>query len=248
MATRIERKQLKQPDQFVSFWSRVMIALEARRRSIAVAALVAVLAGVGAQVALKSREGRTERATQAFAKLETIANAPVVADDAPPPGELEGPRFKTAAERLDAVLREVDAFLSAHAGSRLVGPALLFKARSLLLAGKPDDAAKIYDELLAGKLDPSLRFAAREGRALADEIAGRVEKAAEGYAALAADADKAGGFYRDRALFARARLLERKGDTKGAETLLREILDKTPATSLKDPINDRLASLEGRGP
>jgi hypothetical protein len=47
----------------------------------------------------------------------------------------------------------------------------------------------------------------------------------------------------DRALFAKARVLERQGKAKDAEQVLRDILSKVPKTSLRQQIDDRLAVL-----
>jgi hypothetical protein len=64
--------------------------------------------------------------------------------------------------------------------------------------------------------------------------------------ALAEKSKSQGNFFRDRALFHKARLLEGKGATKDAEKIYRDILVETPTSALKEEINNRLASLESK--
>jgi tetratricopeptide (TPR) repeat protein len=75
------------------------------------------------------------------------------------------------------------------------------------------------------------------------ESQGQIDKAIEVYNTMASEAQQAGNFYADRALFAKARLLQKQGKGKDAEKVLREILDKMPKTSLRRDIDDRLAAL-----
>jgi tetratricopeptide (TPR) repeat protein len=79
--------------------------------------------------------------------------------------------------------------------------------------------------------------------ALALEAQGQVDKAIEKYGTMAAEAQEVGNFYADRALFGKARLLQKQGKGKEAEKVLREILEKMPKTLLRRDIDDRLAAL-----
>jgi len=178
-----------------------------------------------------------------------VANADLIPPtaDGPKPNLDDGlPHFKTEQERLEAALKEADTFLGAHGGSGLKDEAKLLKAKYLLALGKAGESAALYKALLTGGLDQRLRFLAEEGLAYAHEAAGQLDEAIGAFAALAEDSDRSGGFYRDRALFGRARLLQKKGNAKEAEKVLKEILEKTPTTPLREEINDRLASLEGK--
>jgi tetratricopeptide (TPR) repeat protein len=245
----IDRKQLKKADQFVSFWTRVGAVVSARRQMVLTAALgavVLVLASWGLS-SLLSR--RAAAASRDFSRIERVANADLIPPtaDGPKPNLDDGlPHFKTEQERLEAALKEADTFLGAHGGSGLKDEAKLLKAKYLLALGKAGESAALYKALLTGGLDQRLRFLAEEGLAYAHEAAGQLDEAIGAFAALAEDSDRSGGFYRDRALFGRARLLQKKGNAKEAEKVLKEILEKTPTTPLREEINDRLASLEGK--
>jgi tetratricopeptide (TPR) repeat protein len=243
----IDRKQLKSPDQFVSFWSRVAMFISARHRVvIAAAAAVLVLALViwGATAALTRR---AVRASVDFARIERIASADLLPATGTAPTTDDGlPHFKTEQERLEAALKESDSFIASHGGSRLKDEAQLLKAKYLLALGKAGDALPVYQGLLRGSIDDRLRFLAEEGLAYALEQSGQIDAAITAFGTLADDAQKNGGFYRDRALFNKARLLQQKGGGKEAEKLFRDILEKTPTTPLREEINDRLATLDGK--
>jgi tetratricopeptide (TPR) repeat protein len=249
VARNLDRKQLKNPDQFVSFWTHAAAFVAARRLVVigAAAAVVVVGLAIWGTAALVSK--RTAKASYDFARIERIASAdllPATPDAKPLDDGL--PHFKTEQERLEAALKEADAFIAAHGGSALKGEALVLKGKYLLALGKASDAVAVYREVLAGGLDAKLRFLAEEGHAYALEASGQTDGAIAAFGTMADDAQKAGGFYRDRALFNKARLLQAKGgaSVKDAEKLLREILEKTPTTPLREEINDRLASLEGK--
>jgi tetratricopeptide (TPR) repeat protein len=245
----IDRKQLKKADQFVSFWTRVGHVLATHRLvvlGVVLGALVLVFGTWGVSSLLSKRAAA---ASHDFARIERVANADLIpaTADGPKPNLDDGlPHFKTEQDRLEAALKEADSFISAHGGSSLKDDAQLLKAKYLLALGKAGEAVALYKALLAGGVDQRLRFLAEEGLAYAQEASGQVDEAIASFAALAKDSEKNGGFYRDRALFGQARLLQKKGNSKEAERFYKEILEKTPTTSLREEINDRLATLEGK--
>ncbi len=246
MARNIDRKQLKNPDQFVSFWSRVASRLADQRRVVLVAVVAVLAAAAGGWALYGFQSTRAVRATAEFARIEKIATAELQPAAGAAPKDDGLPHFKTEKERLEAALKEADAFLSNHGSSKLRHEVLLLKARFLVALGKADDAGNIYRELLGGGLAPRLKFLARDGLGYALEAAGQTDQAIAAFRQLADDAANQAFFYRDRALFAQARLLQKKGDTKEAEKLYREVLDKMPTSTLRDEINDRLAALENK--
>ena len=247
VARHIDRKQLKKADQFVSFWTHVGAFVSAKRNlvlGVALGTLGLIFAVWGGAVYYGKRAAQT---SQDFARIERIAAADLLPATGEAPAATDGlPHFKTEQERLDAALKEADAFLASHSGSRLKDEAQLLRGKYLLALGKPGDAASLYQALLAGSVDRRLRFLAEEGLGYALEASGQIDAALNAFVVLTEDADRVGGFYRDRALFHRARLLDRKGDRKEAGKLLHEILEKTPTTPLREEINDRLATLEGK--
>jgi tetratricopeptide (TPR) repeat protein len=239
-------KELKAPDQFVTFWSKAGTWVGARRKAalIGLVGLLAVIAiAWGAQSYLSTR---AERDSQAFGRIHRVATAALIPETGEAPKfDDELPHFKTEKERLQATLKEADDFLAAHGGGKLRDEALVLKARVLMSLDRPAEALQIYNDL-AGSLDQRLRFLAQEGVAFAQEASGQNDKAMAVWDTLAAEAKSSGNFLRDRALYQKARLLEKKGAAKDAEKVYRGILTELPQSSLKDEINDRLAVLEGK--
>jgi tetratricopeptide (TPR) repeat protein len=116
----------------------------------------------------------------------------------------------------------------------------------LLEAGKFDDAVAAYDGALAARLDSRLRFLAHEGKGYALEGKGDLDRAAAAFGELEQDAAAFNGFYKERAIYQKARVTERKGDKAGALKLYRQVLEKSSDSLLHDEITDRLAVLEAK--
>jgi len=246
------QKELKKPDEFVSFWTRFgKVIADHRRKVIVLIVTVALIVGTAWGVTWFRGE-QAAKATAAFARIERIATAdllPDKPDDKAKPAKSEKtteddqvPRFKTEKERLEAASKEADAFVAAFGSEGLGRKALLGKAGRLLALGQPAEAARIYETLAAGETDANLRAVEQEGAAAASEAAGKLDDALRAYTQLA-DSQHGSTFYLDRALFAKARILEQQGKGKEAEQVLRDILSKVPKTPLRQQIDDRLAVL-----
>jgi predicted Zn-dependent protease len=243
-------KELKQPDEFVSFWTHLGAKLAKHRWKViatVASAGVALAAGWGV---VSYRNAQAAKATVAFARIDRIASAELLPekpeDKAAKPEKTEDdpvPRFKTEQERLEAANKESDAFLATFGSEGLGRRALFGKASRLLVLGKAAEAATLYDTLAANEPNPELRAMEQEGSAAASEAAGKLDDALRSYTALAELCQHGGSFYLDRALFAKARILEKQGKGKDAEQALRDILTKMPKTSLRPQIDDRLAVL-----
>lgn len=237
-----ESSELRQPDQFVSFWTKVAQGIAKQRRALLagiIAALV-VLGGIEGSRALFAHQA-ADRARD-FGRIDAVAAAPLLGETETAPADEFPPRFKSDKERKEAAIKESDAFLAKHGGSRLKDAALLLKAGYLMDVGRASEALPLYQEI-APRIAPGYQFLAQEGLGYAYEATGNVDKALEAYNALAQAAEQQGGFYRDRALFNKARLLEKKGSAKDAEAIYKEIVQKHPTTALRDEVNDRLAVL-----
>jgi tetratricopeptide (TPR) repeat protein len=246
VARNIDRKELKNPDQFVSFWTRVAQYITSHKTGVLGTLVLVLVAALGAWGGTTVMARRAADVSRDFARIERIASAELLPATGEAPKTDDGlPHFKTAQARLEAALKESDTFLGAHGGSSLKEEALLLKAKYLLALGRAQEALPIYQGQL-GSLDSRLRFLAQEGLGYALEATGQIDGAITAFNTLAEESQASGGFYRDFALFNKARLLEKKGSGPDAKKLLHEILDKTPTTPLKEEINDRLAALEGK--
>ncbi len=250
VAKALNRKELKKPDEFVSFWTHLGRKLVEHRKKVLTMTVVAVVAFAVGWGVTEFRASRAAKATEAFARIERIASADLLPEKADPKdpavkAESDGvPRFKTEKERLAAAIQEADSFVAAFGRDGLGRKALLGKAARLLALGQYAEAASTYETLAASETDPELRAVEQEGVAAAAEARGQLDEALRAYTALADMSQQtSGNFYLDRALFAKARILEQQGKGKEAEPILREILTKVPKTSLRQQIDDRLAIL-----
>jgi tetratricopeptide (TPR) repeat protein len=252
------KKELKQPDQFVSFWTRFSSwagrFISERRKPVLIG--IGVLAGVVTATVIygEIHERAAIRSSQALARVEKVATAELIAADGTAPKDDGVPHFKTDKERLEAALKELDTFMTAEPRNPLRREAQLQKAGLLLDLQRPDEAIPVYEEILGSRLERNLRFLAQEGLAYAYESKGDLDQAAAAFAKLGADAEQKtdekaegagqGAFYRDRSLYHQGRIAERKGNPAAAVKLYKEVLDKTPQSSLRDEIANRLAVLE----
>jgi len=260
VAKNITKKELKQPDQFVSFWTRFSNLagrfLSERRKPVLIG--IGGLAGVVTATLIygEFHERSAIRASQALAHAEKVATADLVSADGATPKDDGVAHYKTDKERLEGALKEIDTFLAAEPRNPLHREAELQKAGLLLDLQRPDEAIPLYTELVNSRLDKSLRFLAQEGLAYAYEAKGDLDQAAAAFVKLgevaspktddkADDGGKA-GFYRDRSLYHQARIAERKGNPADAVKLYKEVLEKTPQSPLREEISNRLAALESK--
>jgi tetratricopeptide (TPR) repeat protein len=250
------KEELKQPDEFVSFWTkageRAATFAATRKKALIVGASMLATVIVGSIVFSAISESRAKRATEALAKVEKIATAelrpegtPTTNPDGTPLPDDGVTHYKTEKERAEAALKELDAFLAGPRSS-LTAEARLERGPLLLTLGRAPEAITTYEQILRDKLDDRLRFLAHEGLGYAQEAKGDLDAAAATFAKLTDDAGslKEGGFYADRAAYHRARIAELRGNADEAKKLYKEVLDKNPTTSLRDEITNRLAVLE----
>jgi tetratricopeptide (TPR) repeat protein len=251
-------EELKHPDQFVDFWTHAWqrtAAFVGPRKKPALAILVAAgVVIVGIMVIDKFESDKRVTDSAAFEQIQQVATADLLSaadtadKDAPPARKSSDdvPRFKTIEERQAAVLKDVTLFSAAHSGSRLRPEAALLEGTTLLAAGRFDEAITAYQAALNSKLDARLRFLAREGLLYAHEGKGQLDMALAEASSLIDDSKDFQGFFKERGLYQKARLTERKGDKAGAVKLYREVLDKVTDSPLHDAITDRLALLEAK--
>jgi tetratricopeptide (TPR) repeat protein len=257
VAKRYTKKELQQPDEFVSFWGRAFNVVSAQGRPIAAGlAAGAILIGAAWAYAELSRS-KEEKASVGLAHALKLYNAPVLPEgkEGKEAKELEPqlkalaeeglPRFKTEKEKREAALKALDQMLAESGGTKTAREAELARAGVLYDLGRFDEALKAYADFLARTgAEERMRFLAREGRGYAFEAKGELDAALDEYRKLEADAP----FYKDRASYDQARVLERKGQKAEAEALYKKIIERSPVTPLREEITNRLAELEGATP
>ena len=245
MAKRYTRKELKRPDQFQTFWTRVYEFLRATTKPIAISALatVVVIAGIFLYVNLRDkRRGESSKALAQALRILNSENTPQLEDPDAQKEAHDGdvPKFKTEAERRDAAVKALDKVIVDWGGSPAGRDALMVRAGVNYDLGKYDQALSDYKSFLSKGPKGNLRALGHEGLGYVYEAKGEFDRALEEYRLITS----AGEFYRDRALYDQARVMERKGDKAAAQKLYQEILDKSPTTPLRDDISNRLALLQ----
>jgi tetratricopeptide (TPR) repeat protein len=242
---KLRRKELKQPDQFVGFWTRVTDSVgrwaKDHRRALVVGLATAGTVIVGSVVISEVTEGRALRAAASLERVRKIAAADLAPAGSPPKDD-GVPHFPTEKARLEGTLAALDGAFAT--GTPLYPEAMLVRAALLLDLDRAPEAASAYEGLLSNKLDERLRFAAREGLGYAYERQGKLSEAQAVFSKLGGDAGGSDGFYKDRALYHQGRLAELGGNRAEATRIYQEVLDKNPTTSLRDEITNRLAVLE----
>lgn len=139
----------------------------------------------------------------------------------PPPNPIfadEGARAKS----IDDTLAELTSQMS---DTDAATAAKLVEAARHMQNGKFAEAKSGYEAFLQGEADHPLAFLAHEGLALAMEAAGDVDGAV---AQLDTMAPEAGAFYRDQALFHKARMLEGQGKADEALTTYKAYVEEYP--------------------
>ncbi|MFI5306792.1 MAG: hypothetical protein ACHQ53_05545 [Polyangiales bacterium] len=165
----------------------------------------AVLAGAGWIVLAQFLDQRSHEAAESLETGIATANAPIVAAGAEPPsGPAPEESYPTARARAEKAQGELHAtaarFPSASAGLW----AKLAEANQLRELGKPADAQKLYDQVLAASaVDPFLRVRALEGSGFALEAQQKPADAAKRFEQIAA---VQGGGYKAISEYQRARM------------------------------------------
>jgi tetratricopeptide (TPR) repeat protein len=245
VAKRYTRKELRQPDEFVTFWQHAYGFLRESQRPIVIGLVIAAAVIGGVTAWTHHLQVDQAESSRLLSRAIHIYTAELVPDDEAAKkaqAEDEIPRFKTSEERRKAALSELDGLIAKHTGGGASREAELVRGGVLFDGGQYDEAIKSYGEFLAQTdTENRLRFLAREGRGYAYEAKHQLDQALDEFRKLE---HESGDFYRDRAQYHEARILEKKGDRDGAQKLYKSILEKNPATALRDDISNRLAALE----
>ncbi len=243
MATKkYTRKQLKQPDEFISFSMRAWEMVKDHTKQVAIMAAVALLiiAVVWTWTYFAEAAGRKD--TAALTRALDIYEQPVVELAGADLKEEEGgiPRFKDRGAKLKAATEEFAKLATGGSGA-LPDIALLMKAGVNYDRGQYAEAITDYQALLEQSKDERLTELATEGLGYAFEATKALDKALEQFRKLPKDGDK-----RFKALYQEARILALKGKKKEAVDLLKKIIKDGTGSSYAEHASSRLALLEAK--
>jgi len=240
---RLTRKQIKQPDEFLSFSYHAWEWIEAH--------LSRILAMVGAAVVLVAVAWTWSYFAQEAAKVHTLAltraidiyNQPVVELEA---GEAsvsdDGiPRFKTRRAKLQAAEKAFAAVAGEGDGVGTV--AMLLRAGTLLDQGEYGAAVKAYDTFIKKNDDPRFEVLALEGLGYAHEAAKSYDQAIKAFRRIPPEDGQKVSY---RAMYHEARILGKQGKKKEAVALFRKVMEGVGAGALADDAARQLALVEGK--
>jgi TolA-binding protein len=236
--TKKDIQEAKKPDAVLEGATSVFDWLY-EKRMLAGGVLVALLVvvGVASVVTAQSRTKKHDTGAKLSEAVE-LESRPVVEKKAEAPATetaSDTKSFPSKAEKAKAVEAALTAIVKDHPGSGAARAAELQLAHAQYEAGKYDDAIQGYETYLKEGDEGDLRLFALEGLGYAYEAKGDAVKAGEAFAKLA-DAGAPG-----RALFHKARMLEKQGKKDEAKKAYEDVI----ATYEKDIVaGDARARLE----
>ncbi len=235
---KITRKELKQPDEFLSFWARTYQWVRHHEKEFLVGLACLLTIAAAAWAVSAHARNRQERASRLLARAQALLG-PVTT---PGSGEDQKP-----ADRADQALPLLQKLVEDFDGTKASRVGRLLLARIRFNRGQYDAAIDAYREFLRAGGEPSdLRVMAWEGLAYAYEAKGEYEKAAEYYEKLTSEQ---GVPTRGWAYLGLGRCYERLGRVQQAaeayEALLREDPGHPEATVAKANLS-RLSRGEGK--
>ncbi len=215
---RITRKDIRQPDQFITFTSRVFSYFEEHRARIFVALGVVVVLSLGLWGWQQYQANQNRLASQAYARaLEVFHDG----------------KYQTALDLLD----RVDAYRS-PSYQRL---AILYRANSHIGLKQPKDAVPLLEDFLSRTSKNSyLRQLAFSNLGYAHEMANQCKEAISAYD----EAAKIDGPQKEQAFLSKARCSATMGQFSEAVNLYREYLVSYPGTARAMEISLRIQELE----
>jgi tetratricopeptide (TPR) repeat protein len=214
------RKDLKEPDEFITALGRAAAWVRENRTGVAAAAAAVVLLA-GGTLGLRShtRWQEEKAARDLWPHLNQAREL------------LETPREADPQEvaRLEELLR---AHAGTHSGTRGAVFARYYLGSIAYLRGDYEESAVRFRSALASRRggDDIMEFLAREGYAQALEANGDAAMAAQAYRDAAAHAT---GELRTQAWMGEARALTALGKDDEAAPLLRKILEETPDSPMR---------------
>jgi len=241
---RYTRKQLKQPDEFITASMKAWEWVGQRIKG-AIATVVVVLLVVGAVSLWRQRANRHAKvATEALGRGLEIYNQTVFPGADKLPKREDGlPRFSTRKAKLEAAIKAFSKVIAAHQGGGVVYLAQLMRAGTYYDLGQYDKAGKDYEAYLSkvGTSQPRFRRTALEGLAYSYEARKAWDQALSTLAKL-----EKKGEQRFDALYHEGRVLAAKGDKTAAINRFKEIVDKATSRALVDQAGQRLAALNSK--
>ncbi len=236
------RKQLKQPDEFISFSMRAWEF--AKDHAMQAAVMVGVAVVIVAVVWIWSYfadQGRRET-TAELTRAMDIYEQPVVTMEGVDLKSDEGgvPKFKDRGAKLKAATEAFGKVAKGGSGD-LPDLALLMRAGTNYDRGQYAEAVTDYEKFLSKNKDERLGELATEGLVYAHEATRAFDKALAQARKLPREGDK-----KFKAQYQEARILALQGKKKEAVALLKKVVEEGAGSAYAEQAGARLASLEAK--
>ena len=220
---RLTRKDLRQPDEFLTLSRQTMAFVEANRNAV-MAALAGVIVLLLAIVAYRMiSQSREASASATYAEARAL---------------LTDKKYGEAAAKFDDVAQR-------YAGTSYGPLATLERGNALLLANQPSEAAVAYMRFLeSSPPTPYLRQLANTQLGYAREKLALTDDAEKAFMAAANET----GPFAAEALSGAARNAEAGGKPDKAKGLYTQLLEKYPASEFRDVASAHLLALGGSIP
>jgi len=217
---RITRKDIRQPDQFITFTSQVFGYFEEHRTKFLIGLALVIVVSLGLWGWQLYQSSQNRLASQAYARALAAYH--------------EG-KYQTTLDLLD----RVDVYRSPNY-QRLV---MLYRANSYIGLKQPQDAVPILREFLNRKSEESyLRQLALLTLGYAHEMANQCKEAISAYN----DASEIEGPQQEQTLLSKARCTTTIGELTESVKIYREYLAAYPGSHRATEISLRIQELEGR--
>lgn len=242
MPKKYTRKQLKQPDEFITFSIRAWSFIQKFALQVTVMAVVAIFIIAAAWIWTYFAESKAQKTTTALIRAVDIYNQTVIPMETKVPETTEDglPRFKTRTDKLAATVKEFSAITKKHSGD-LAQYALLLRGGVHYDQGKYTEAIADFNGFLKENDNPRLRDIAMENLAYCYEATKSLDKALDQFRKLSGEGDK-----QYIAMYHEARILALQGKKKKAIQIYKQILDKAGTIPIAEKAGKRLSLLESK--
>lgn len=233
------RKQLRQPDEFISMSMKVWEVVRKHAPRVIVTIVVAVLVIAGVWTWSYFADARASKATGVMSRAFEIYNQTVFPMESKlPPSEDGLPRFKTERAKLEASEKEFTKAIDSSSGA-LKTLAVLMRAGVRYELGRYGKALEDYQTYVKTGDQQELKFNAMEGIGYCLEGEKQLDKALAAFRELPRDGEN-----KWLASYHEARILAKKGQKKEAKELLQKVVDKAKSKLLQSRAGDQLALIE----
>ncbi len=218
---RITRKDLRQPDQFITLSRRIYrLAVEEYRAQCIAGAAVVLVVVLGAWGWKVHSETQNRLAEESYSRAIAL---------------YQSQRYSDALQAFGQLARDYPSTTYGRLGR-------LYQANAYIALKEPAQAAPVLQELLASEKDSLVRQLAFVTLADSQEAQGHWQQAAQNFG----EAEKLQGPFKEDALLGKARCASDGGHLKEALASYRQYLSNYPASDRSTDVELRIQELEAK--